>query len=610
MNADPRQHLHHHQQQQKVTATTDDATPVRHHGPAATNVATAVVLGNRELWDVVTAFMTGYPYAVYVFLLTANTSNSTTDDASLSPRARLCEKSALHQALVGDLTRKGELPHLAIAAKSPEMLRILFRLSRRPQYKRDPRLQFAKVMRCAVLFNSVEMLEVYISELQSANPDNKWKYEPLLMQLALGRDDPSVDVLEWLRVHLPQSSVIRPPKERDLLRHTERGDLDVVRWLLKQNGRVTKCLLAEAAARQQIHMLRIFYEHSSRRCSIETLEFAAERGHLEVVKLIVENQTKKGMSQVAITAAARHGQYGVVKYLVESHATQLVAPCVIDCAAAGGYLDIVKYLHEHLSGGCCSAETIANAAAIGHLEMVKFLSENRTEGCAPDALDRAARNGHLEVVKFLHDKYHLQCTSSAMDEAAANGDTDLVKFLHHTCGTNCTTDAMDRAAENGHLEIIELLHFYRKEGCTANALNLAAMRGHIDVVVFLSEYRPECDIILGLKEAAVHRQLEILKFLVPKLKPGQSAYPALEAASQGWNRSEIVKFLCEHQDQHEATSFLEQAVAKSAHNVVHAVWQHCSLEQLNLAKKLALAQNKLEIAAIIAQGIQAVQQSE
>lgn len=157
---------------------------------------------------------------------------------------------------MGDLTRKGELPHLAIAAKSPEMLQILFRLSKRPQYKRDPRLRFAKVMRCVVLFNSVDMLEVYISELQSANPDNKWKYEPSLMRLALERDDSSVVILEWLRVHLLEPSVIRPLKERYLLRHTERENLDVVRWLLKQNGRVTKRLLVEAAARQQIHMLR------------------------------------------------------------------------------------------------------------------------------------------------------------------------------------------------------------------------------------------------------------------------------------------------------------------------------------------------------------------
>lgn len=63
------------------------------------------------------------------------------------------------QVLFGSLTRKGLLPHLAIAANDPERLARLFKLANHPQYRRYRLLNSMKMMRCTVMLNREDMLE-------------------------------------------------------------------------------------------------------------------------------------------------------------------------------------------------------------------------------------------------------------------------------------------------------------------------------------------------------------------------------------------------------------------------------------------------------------------
>ena len=96
-----------------------------------------------------------------------------------------------------------------------------------------------------------------------------------------------------------------------------------------------------------------------------------------------------------VTAVRLENEYAIANlYDTEVHTW--------DWAAKKGHLEIVKWLHENRTEGCTTA-AMNCAARNGHLEVVKWLHENRTEGCTEWAMDLAAENGHLDVVKWLND---------------------------------------------------------------------------------------------------------------------------------------------------------------------------------------------------------------
>ena len=106
------------------------------------------------------------------------------------------------------------------------------------------------------------------------------------------------------------------------------------------------------------------------------LFIAAQKGHFEVVRFLVESSANKdqGKADDGVTPlfiAAQNGHFEVVRFLVESGASK-------DAAAHNGHLQVVRFLVE--SGA--SKDT------------------GRThDGGTP--LHAAAHNGHLQVVRFL-----------------------------------------------------------------------------------------------------------------------------------------------------------------------------------------------------------------
>jgi hypothetical protein len=58
----------------------------------------------------------------------------------------------------------------------------------------------------------------------------------------------------------------------------------------------------------------------------------------------------------------------------------------MDYAAEGGHLELVKWLHANRSEGC-TAEAACEAARNGHVDVLKWLVEHFPDKCR-DALDR------------------------------------------------------------------------------------------------------------------------------------------------------------------------------------------------------------------------------
>ena len=143
--------------------------------------------------------------------------------------------------------------------------------------------------------------------------------------------------------------------------------------------------------------------------------FSIERGHLNVVKWLYENNINYStLSSSLISFKINNIKYD--NYLIH-------------CAAKCGHLHIVKWLHYNTSEQCTYL-AMNNAAENGYLDVVKFLHNNRQEGCTTNAMDYAAKNGHIEVVKFLYENRKEGCTTHAIEYAEKNGHLDIVKFIY------------------------------------------------------------------------------------------------------------------------------------------------------------------------------------
>jgi ankyrin repeat protein len=95
------------------------------------------------------------------------------------------------------------------------------------------------------------------------------------------------------------------------------------------------------------------------------------------------------------------------------------------CAAEGGHMEIVKLMIE--KDAIDFNYAMANAAEGGHMEIVKLMIEKD----ATDfnwAMTNAARGGHMEIVKFMIEKGATNFDSPMID-AAYRGHMEIVDYL-------------------------------------------------------------------------------------------------------------------------------------------------------------------------------------
>ncbi|GAB9477460.1 hypothetical protein Gpo141_00014537 [Globisporangium polare] len=295
--------------------------------------AGVLVLTNRTLFELITGFMSGYPRLVYDVV------------SGLNP------EQVMNRSLQG------------------------------PSYRRDPQLGLTEVMRVAVVYKQIDMLNC---------------------------------IKEWVYTHIPRDLDLI--SGNDLHFHVERGDLNVVQWLYEYGCKITQRLVNAAAISGHAHVLRYLYEKSGKRCASTAVHKVVKNGDMDTLSLIFEKQ-KVDIRRIALSSAAELGRLEIATLLGES-IPGVVTEWMLGMAARYGHLDVLKYLLENFVGER-TVQLMTAAAEYGHLEIVRFLHENRTEGCSPVALERAARNGYLDVVEFLHDTYGFECSREAMATPAS-----------------------------------------------------------------------------------------------------------------------------------------------------------------------------------------------
>lgn len=249
------------------------------------------------------------------------------------------------------------------------------------------------------------------------------------------------------------------------------------------------------------------------------LMFAAERGHLDAVKLLLEEAKTKMITTdwrngyTALMLAAKYNKVSVCECLLsrERGMRNKADWTALMIAAQANSIDAARVLFTEeagmllLSGETTTCKTaMMIAAEYGRHEVVQLLlpyeaGKQTSEGRS--ALMFAAANGHVEVVNILakvESRLQLSSRSSAPGSTAIHiaaefGQLECVKALIPHCLAIKRNDGFTSlmlAASRNHLEIVKLLA-ERQIRLQANnglsALMIAAARGYSDVVKVLMD---------------------------------------------------------------------------------------------------------------------------
>ena len=243
------------------------------------------------------------------------------------------------------------------------------------------------------------------------------------------------------------------------------------------------------------------------------LHFAAEHGHLECVRLLLEAGASVNQANGPFTPlfmAVQKGNTEGVRLLLEAGASSnqgrgFFNPLFV--AVLEGHTEVVRLLLEAGAslnpdgddGG--SFDPLFRAVQKGHTELVHLLVEagadcdQAHQGQGP--LHIAAKQGHLEVVRILLAA-GASCDLTATDNvtallmAASEGYTEIARVLLEA-GASCelaTDDGktpLHRAVAHGHVEVVRLLLEARAPDSDMmnELLELAADEGHAEMVHLL-----------------------------------------------------------------------------------------------------------------------------
>jgi hypothetical protein len=178
----------------------------------------------------------------------------------------------------------------------------------------------------------------------------------------------------------------------------------------------------------------------------------AQTNKLELLKWAREEKRCK-WNEWTIEVAAKKGNLEMVKYCVANECPVDADTCAY--AAENGHLEILKYLHEE-GKAPWDWETAASAASNGRLHILEYLVERKYDQFDEDACAQAAENGHLDCLKYSRETAKAPWDEDAVREARENNQTECLQYL---LDNNCPLpfgwqyeDGVLRVAEDSETE--------------------------------------------------------------------------------------------------------------------------------------------------------------
>ena len=179
-----------------------------------------------------------------------------------------------------------------------------------------------------------------------------------------------------------------------------------------------------------ISTLEVVWEHKSswRDYLKDETNFCLEvalTNKLELLKWIREEK-KCEWDWRTINEAAHKGNLEMVKYCVANKCPVYERAC--GCAALEGHLEILKYLHEEVKAPW-DFRTADWAAENGHLHILEYLVERKYDQFDVSACTRAAMNGHLDCLKYLRETAKAPWDDWSVYFAHKNNHPECVQYL-------------------------------------------------------------------------------------------------------------------------------------------------------------------------------------
>ncbi|KAJ7589303.1 Pfs, NACHT and ankyrin domain protein [Mycena floridula] len=368
-------------------------------------------------------------------------------------------------------------------------------------------------------------------------------------------------------------------KKNNVVHAAHRGDwptgqtVHILAWL--GLGHILELLLSQDVT----HVMDI----DRRGCT--PLICAAEKGHIDIVKLLLEKNADSNIcdkdQHTPLSYAAPWGHIDIVKLLLEKNADPNICDkdqrTPLSYAAEKGHIDIVKLLLEkNADPNICDEEQrmpLSHAAQQDHIAIVKLLLEKNVDPNICDKNQRtplsyAAQQDHIDIVKLLLEKnvdpnICDKNQHTPLSYAAQQDHIDIVKLLleknadPNICDKNQRTP-LSYAAQQDHIDIDSLLleknadpNICDEEQRTP--LSYAAEWGHIDIVKLLLAKNADSNICnkdqcTPLSYAAWWGHIDIVKLLLEKNADSNicnkdQCTPLLYAAR--WGHIDIVKLLLE-----------------------------------------------------------------
>ena len=343
---------------------------------------------------------------------------------------------------------------------------------------------------------------------------------------------------------------------------------NTVKWLLDHQADVNIALTYEtcgtplffAADRGELNICRLLVENGADIKAQGPLQTASQGGHSDVVKFLLDSGASIDFcweGGTALTLASRSGYAEVVHILIKRGADVASRDddqhTALHMASKNGYLESVKALLDN--GADPNAEDnyletpLHPAARGGYLDIVELLFQHgsaldKASGHKETPLHHASRSGMLEVASFLIDhgadvNVEDAGLSSPLHHASANGHLEVAELLvEHGADIDKQTSSQEtplhRASGNGRLEVA---HFLIKCGSNVGStdrdgrtsLHAAAQGGHLDVVELLLESGADVNVRDGDDESSFDLAARIGKVKVARFLAKEMGFASIKA---------------------------------------------------------------------------------
>lgn len=221
--------------------------------------------------------------------------------------------------------------------------------------------------------------------------------------------------------------------------------LDVIKWLLKNNGQI---------------------------CNGD-IKYAAKNGNKIIFKFILKKSIYHSCCYEACYSAAQYGHLDLVQYCFQIDAVDKTF--VADGAAHGGQLDILKFAYQQ-------GYKLSSKFRCNHIHIYEWLIQNNLFSYNITIAANIAAEGGLKCLQFIHSKGYNVRHKTVFSKAIESENIDIIMWLHDI---GCERVKQIMFLPNN--TVLKLLLKWYDGVISQKVFHIAAQCGDIDTLKILYE---------------------------------------------------------------------------------------------------------------------------